>query len=50
MTDVKKYVQYSIPREDIVYCVDFCGAENSPQLLAVGTDSKCSIYQIKFKV
>ncbi|XP_052237413.1 nucleoporin Nup37-like [Dreissena polymorpha] len=49
MNESTKFVEYTIPREDISYCVEFCNSETSSQLLAVGTESKVSIYQLKFK-
>ncbi|WAR07838.1 NUP37-like protein [Mya arenaria] len=49
MNEVQKYLEYTIPREDSVYCVEFCSSENCSQLLGVGTEAKVSIYQLKFK-
>jgi len=50
MIDTGKYTEYTIPREDIAYCVEFCHSETSSQLLAVGSDLKVSIYLCKFRV
>lgn len=49
MTDTSKYTEFTIPREDIVYVLEFCNTQTSSQLLAVGTDSKVSVYLCKFK-
>ena len=50
MNGEESYIEYVIPRDDTVYVVEFCNVELSSQLLAVGTDSKVSIYQCKFRV
>ncbi|KAL4232614.1 Nucleoporin Nup37 [Mactra antiquata] len=49
MTEAEKFTEYTIPRKDTVYCVEFCGTETSSQLLAVGSNSKVSIYLCKFR-
>lgn len=50
MIESNKYRELEIPTEDITYVVEFCNTETSSQLLAVGTGSKVSVYQCKFRV